>query len=192
VNLARLSLAAALVAVTIGAGAAHAQTAPAPAKVWKHTFSAGGGSRLGVQIESMSDQLRAYFGAPKESGVLIGSVEAGSPAEKSGLRAGDVIVDVDGTAVDRPGDVIHAVSAKKESEVATIGVIRDKHRLTFVAAVRGPQPESFGALPSHGFGASADDFDRAWSFLGADSVHKLEQRLSELEKRLGELEKKTR
>jgi S1-C subfamily serine protease len=49
---------------------------------------------------SLTDQLGEYFGVERGNGVLISSVEANSPAARAGLRAGDVLLTVDGADVD--------------------------------------------------------------------------------------------
>jgi len=55
----------------------------------------GGRGRLGVRIESLSDDLASALGAPDKEGVLVLGVMKDTPAEKAGLRAGDVITSVD-------------------------------------------------------------------------------------------------
>jgi serine protease Do len=76
------------------------------------TMGAGRG-RLGVQIQDMNEQLGEYFQAPGGRGALISRVVEGSPAEKAGLKAGDVIVRVDGKSVDDSGDLIDALRDKQ-------------------------------------------------------------------------------
>jgi S1-C subfamily serine protease len=62
-------------------------------------FRAFGAPMLGVDAEDLSGQLGSYFGAPDGEGVLIREVMPGTPAEKAGLKAGDVITKVDGKRV---------------------------------------------------------------------------------------------
>ncbi len=50
---------------------------------------------LGINAEDLSGQLGGYFGAPGNSGVLVREVRSGTPAEKAGLKAGDVIIKVE-------------------------------------------------------------------------------------------------
>ena len=89
-----------------------------------------GRPRLGVSLQSMGDQLAAYFGV--EGGALVTEVSEDSPAEAAGLRAGDVIVSVDGSDVEGPGDVLEALS-DIESGPVEITVIRDGSTRTFTA-----------------------------------------------------------
>ena len=68
-----------------------------------------GRGRLGVRIESLSPDLASYFGPRDSMGALVLEVTDGSPAEKAGIRAGDVITRLDGKPVEDAGDAISAV-----------------------------------------------------------------------------------
>ena len=81
-------------------------------------------SRLGLSVNSMSDQLREYFGAESDQGVLVSSVEDGSPAAEAGLRAGDVVVAIDGRTVDAPADLRRRPPSAGSS--ITLTIIRDR------------------------------------------------------------------
>ncbi|HKK27337.1 MAG TPA: PDZ domain-containing protein [Gemmatimonadota bacterium] len=92
-------------------------------------FELGGPGRLGVSLRPLGDQLGAYFGVKDGEGVLVGSVESGSAAEKAGLKAGDVIVEVGGEKVEGPGDVIEAVHDADAGPI-TVKVMRDRKERT--------------------------------------------------------------
>ena len=82
-------------------------------------------SRTGIVIESLSPQLGEYFGVKDGDGVLVRSVERGSPAEKAGLRAGDVIIRVDKDHIADRGDWRSAMHNHRSGKV-TLGIIRDR------------------------------------------------------------------
>ena len=63
-------------------------------------------SRLGMEVESLNEQLAEYFGAPDKEGVLVKNVEQDAPAAKAGFKAGDVIIRVGKRPVDEV-DIIH-------------------------------------------------------------------------------------
>jgi serine protease Do len=89
--------------------------------------------RLGVQLTNLTPQLAEYFGA-KDGGVLVSSVTAGSPAEKAGLKVGDVITSVNGDRVRDSGDLVNELGGIDKGEV-TIGIVRDKKESTVKATV---------------------------------------------------------
>jgi serine protease Do len=67
------------------------------------------GPRLGIEGEGISGQLGEYFGVPDKNGVLVREVTAGSAAEKAGLKAGDVIIKVNGKQVRAMSDLREAI-----------------------------------------------------------------------------------
>jgi membrane-associated protease RseP (regulator of RpoE activity) len=87
----------------------------------------GSSRRIGVTTNALGKQLADYFGVTH--GVLVSSVEENGPAEKAGLKAGDVITEADGQQVGDAGDLVRALGAKDEGEV-TLTVVRDKQRRT--------------------------------------------------------------
>ncbi len=72
-------------------------------------------SRHGLVVESLSPQLADFFGVPRGHGVLVRSVEAGSPAAAAGLKAGDVILKVNNDAFTTwpTGSVVCAPSERR-------------------------------------------------------------------------------
>ncbi len=58
-----------------------------------------GGAWLGVELVSLNEPLRAHFGVPEGSGVLISNVVDGSPAARAGLEVGDIVTRFDGRDV---------------------------------------------------------------------------------------------
>ena len=81
--------------------------------------------RLGIEMESLDGQLAAFFGV--ERGVLLRSVRDGSTAAAAGLRAGDVIVSVDGRAVHDADQVGRAMS-QSDSQTLALEIVRDREK----------------------------------------------------------------
>lgn len=79
--------------------------------------------RLGISYHDLSDQLARHFKV--EGGLLVSSVSEGSAAEKAGLRAGDIIVKVDGQAVRSGRDLVRRVSRLEAEQQLTLSVQRD-------------------------------------------------------------------
>jgi len=82
-------------------------------------FRMFGAPLLGIDAEDLSGQLGNYFGAPDGQGILVREVMPGTPAEKAGLKAGDVILRVDGKRVKNSEElrsVLREKSAKAGEE----------------------------------------------------------------------------
>ena len=75
-------------------------------------FRVFGGPVLGIDAEDLSGQLGNYFGAPDGQGILVREVMPGTPAEKAGLKAGDVILRVDGKRVKNSDELRSALREK--------------------------------------------------------------------------------
>jgi serine protease Do len=86
-------------------------------------------TRSGLMVENLTPQLGEFFGAKGGKGVLVRSVEKGSVAAKAGLRAGDIIVRVNGESVSDVSDFSHALRSHQTGN-ASVGVVRDKHEQT--------------------------------------------------------------
>jgi serine protease Do len=86
--------------------------------VWR----AGEGRAIGVGVTGLSKQLAEHFHVA--GGALVSEVRDGSPAAKAGLRAGDIITEVDGKQVKSEMDLIKSINEKKEGNV-TVTFVRD-------------------------------------------------------------------
>ncbi|MEZ5291287.1 MAG: PDZ domain-containing protein [Vicinamibacterales bacterium] len=100
----------------------------------------GGRARLGVQVETLGDQLADYFGATS-GGVLVASVTDDSPAVRAGVKAGDVITTVNGTSVRDARGLMDALAAAPESGEVTLDIIRDRKPVTLKATIDRPASE---------------------------------------------------
>jgi serine protease Do len=111
---------------------------------------------LGVAIQDITDELAVSFGVREREGVLVADVMKGGPAEVAGLRAGDIIVELNGSKVREVPELQRRIANVPPGQSVTIGVVRDRttQRLkvkvtempgeeTVVAGVDGG-PEGFG------------------------------------------------
>jgi serine protease Do len=80
--------------------------------------------RIGVMIQEVTRDLADSFGLAKPQGALVAFVEKGSPAEKAGIEAGDVILKFDGKAVSQSSDLPRMVGATKPGTRVPIQVWR--------------------------------------------------------------------
>jgi predicted metalloprotease with PDZ domain len=104
--------------------------------------------RLGVELQPLTAGLRGYFRVAGDQGVLVADVVSGSPAEKAGLRAGDVILALQGKAVADPGDLIEGLRELKAGDRVTLRVVREGAEQTFdVTLEERPEGELGQGLP---------------------------------------------
>jgi len=95
---------------------------------------------LGVSIQRITPELAKQFKLRNENGVLVSDVTENSPAEKSGLKRGDVIVEYDGKKTDEPSQFRNMVAGTSPGEEHTIKVVREDQILKLKVTV--------GELPS--------------------------------------------
>jgi hypothetical protein len=90
---------------------------------------------LGVQLTNLTPDLRSHFGAPKNAGVMVSGVTADSPAEKAGIRVGDIITAIDGEDASSSSDVARRIRRKEDGETAEIQILRDGSSLELNATI---------------------------------------------------------
>jgi hypothetical protein len=105
-------------------------------------FAFGRRALLGVQLTELTDQLRTTFGVPAGEGAMVSRVIEGSAAERSGLRAGDVITAVNGETVSSGGDLGARVGKLEDGATAALEVWRDGMVQQISATVEVPERSS--------------------------------------------------
>jgi predicted metalloprotease with PDZ domain len=156
---------------------------------FEHLF--GKRAYLGVSLIDLTDELREHYGATKAAGILVGSVEENGPAEKSGVRVGDLILSVDGKEVASSSELRKALADKKEGDSVRIEVLRGRSRQTLVASVderEGPRAFRLGNGSMEMLRGIPEM--RAARITALPSCVELQSKLKELETKMKELEKK--
>jgi serine protease Do len=80
--------------------------------------------RIGVQIDQVTKDVAESIGLGKPQGALVRSVESGSPAEKAGVEAGDIVTKFDGKNIERATDLQRLVGNTKPGTRSTMTVFR--------------------------------------------------------------------
>jgi C-terminal processing protease CtpA/Prc len=93
-----------------------------------YLFMPGKRGYLGVHLQPLNKDRAEYFDVKDEEGALILKVEEESPAEEAGLKAGDVIVQIEGKNISEPKDVSDILSDLEEGDEVTIQVVRHKKK----------------------------------------------------------------
>ena len=106
------------------------EVAPMPGMDWGYGVMAGGRPRLGIDAEDLSGQFGTYFGAPDGEGVLVREVNSGTPAEKAGVKSGDVITSLDGERIRSLGDLREKLATKRDAKTIKLGLLRNKSELS--------------------------------------------------------------
>jgi serine protease Do len=99
----------------------------------KKFIFARGRAFLGVHLQDLDKDLAEYFGVKEDGGVLILKVSADTPAEKAGLKAGDVIVKFNDKNISNAGDVTEVLADLEKGDKADIQIIRHKKKKTVKA-----------------------------------------------------------
>ena len=123
------------------------------------SFMSFRGGRLGVGIQSLEPQLAEYFGLGERTGALITTVREDSPAAGAGLKAGDVIIAIDGEEMDGPGDVSRALR-EAEAGPLDIRIVRERSEKTITVDL--PEAEfKWKSKDGEGYGFffGPEDFD---------------------------------
>lgn len=96
--------------------------------------------QIGVSIQDITPDLRKAFGLENgQKGVLVTDVLEGTPAEKAGLQAGDVIVEIDGESTSSSGQLRSQIGIKAVGESVKVGVIRDNKERKFTVKIGDSQ-----------------------------------------------------
>jgi serine protease Do len=98
-------------------------------------FEWAGQRKLGIEYQEISGQLARYFKLPDESGVLVIEVVEDGPAAKAGLRAGDVILALDGKEIREGHDLRRAVDEAEAGRQVAVKVQREGRPLDLNVAL---------------------------------------------------------
>lgn len=127
------------------------------------------GSRLGISADELTPQLAEYFGVKQGKGILVREVVVGSAAEKAGLKAGDVIVAVDGKEVPSVSKLRRALASEKEqkeSRKVALTIVRDKREQTLSVEIAAPERPGPRRMAMAGPALAPEDLDE----LAAESL----------------------
>jgi predicted metalloprotease with PDZ domain len=109
--------------------------------------------RLGMNLESLNEQLGEYFGTPNGEGVLVREVYKKSLAEKAGFKAGDVIIRAGKKSVDEVSDIQRVLQSTEPGETLNFEVIRKGLKKTIAVVIEKNEDEE-----SHGCQFDMPDF----------------------------------
>lgn len=94
---------------------------------------------IGVSLEQLNPELSKYFGVGEGRGLLVAKVMPDSPAEKAGIKVGDVIVAADGRRVETLEALTDQIQKKKKGEKISLEIMRDKKKIKIEVEVAEEQ-----------------------------------------------------
>lgn len=168
---------------------------------------------LGVGLTDLTPELRTHFGVPEDAGVMVSKVEPGSPAEKAGVKVGDILTGIDGKEIRSSWDAQLRVRGQEEGQPVPLEVWRNGKVQTLSATIEKRERPEIDMAP---FFFKDEDGDRIMLRLDQDKLlndlpqrfewkegeaprvmrlgpsareAELEKQLKALEKRIAELEK---
>lgn len=149
----------------------------------------GGRTYIGVSLVNLSPELREHFGAPKDAGVLVESVQNDSPADKAGVKVGDIVLSVDGKDVKSSGVLRAALREKNAGDSVRLEVLRGRARQTIVTTVKERETPRLIQLDELPGMIGTPEWRARIERMGGDCGD-LQNKIKELETRLKDLEKK--
>ena len=97
--------------------------------------------RIGVQIGQVTKEVAESLGLGKQQGALVTGVEAGSPAEKAGVEAGDIITRFDGKAIEKVSDLPRMVGSIKPGSKSVVTVFRRGNARDLAITIAEVEPD---------------------------------------------------
>jgi serine protease Do len=98
---------------------------------------------VGIGLQDITSDLMKFFDLKEKKGALISQVYGGSPAEKAGLKVGDVVIEVGGQKVTNSQDVVREVLKKKVGQSVDFVFLREGKR-TEISVITAQMPEKIG------------------------------------------------
>ena len=102
--------------------------------------------RLGIAIQPVTKELASSFKLDEPTGAIVINLEKGGPADRAGLRIGDVVLEWNGETIDEPNELPRRVAATKPGSLAHVTLWRDGKRQTVPLRVGEVPPEAIGTV----------------------------------------------
>ena len=150
-------------------------------------------ARRGIVVEGLTPQLGEFFGVPNGQGVLVRNVQRGSLGANAGLKAGDVIIKIDGQPIRDLADWRRSMNISNGK--TSFSVIREKREQVVEMASPGPSGELRVGDDWDYFGRDTDAFTQQMQLLGPEIERQTQAMMfssDELEKMQREIEKSVR
>lgn len=108
----------------------------------------GPSTYLGVRTVELTPELRAHFGVPEDRGVMVSWLQEDGPAERAGVRVGDILATLDGEGVASTRDILGRLRDREPGESVVVELWRDG-RLEQLGVVLDERPRGLGWRALH-------------------------------------------
>jgi len=102
--------------------------------------------RIGIAIQPVTKELARSFGLADPTGAIVINLEKGGPADRAGLKIGDVVLEWNGEAIDEPSELPRRVAATKPGGLAHVTVWREGKKQTLPLRVGEVPQEAIGTV----------------------------------------------
>ncbi|MBK8231607.1 MAG: DegQ family serine endoprotease [Candidatus Eisenbacteria bacterium] len=129
---------------------------------------------MGVNIQDLNDAMTEYYGLDRPSGALVGNTTEDSPAERAGLKQGDLILEIDGEPVKNVKELRLRIAALSPGTDVRLGIMRERSRKTVTVRLAefpgseetgGRQPaeeEEPNSIRPNDLGLALEDITQRW------------------------------
>lgn len=119
---------------------------------------------LGVYMQPVTTEIADAFGLKSQEGALVSDVVPGSPAEKAGLRRGDVVTTLEGVPVKTPEDLSKAVRKQVAGDTVKLGIIREGKAMNLAVRLaelpdQSPSKKEISSRIKNRLGIEADNIN---------------------------------
>jgi serine protease Do len=142
---------------------------------------------IGVYCDELGRELAEHFGIKEGLGLMVSRLVEKGPAEKAGVKVGDVIVRVDGKRIEALDALIDIIQDRKKGDKIKIEFLRDKKPLTLEIEVDEEErggPQAFGQSSLEAWQKYADAFQQELRKWGADSGREAQDNMKRIQKEL--------
>jgi serine protease DegQ len=96
---------------------------------------------IGVEPQDVTPELAQAFKLPRKDGAIIAGVMRGGPAEKAGVRTGDILIDVDGRPIPNTATMLNVIAQLQPGATGRFTFVRDGREVTLpITVARRPKP----------------------------------------------------
>jgi len=119
--------------------------------------------RIGIAIQEVDQSLAQSFGLQRPQGALVASVERGGPADKAGLKTGDVILTLEGKPIERSNELPPRVANLKPGTKATFEIWRDRKKVPVTVGIGELKPDKVAEAGGPGGAPSGNEREQVAS-----------------------------